>query len=89
MSATHAGELTGAASGGSKIAHVERHHQLGYWPTDSLRARIAKSALCGGVELDNPAVLVGGDVAVERRFQRRQPQPLSLFTRGTPPSCGR
>ena len=75
------GDFTGAASSGGEIAYIGRHHQLGYRPADGLRARMAESALCGGVELDDPALLVSGDVAVERRFQRRQPQPLSLFAR--------
>ena len=60
---------------------VGRHHQLGHRLADRLGAGIAEGALGGGVELDDPAAVVGGDVAVERRLQRRQPQPLGLLAR--------
>ena len=60
---------------------MRRHHQLGHRLADRLGAGIAEGALGGGVELDDPAALVGGDVAVERRLERREPQPLGLLAR--------
>ena len=69
------------APGGGELALVRRHHQLGHRLADRLGAGIAEGALGGGVELDDPAAVVGGDVAVERRLQRREPQPLGLLAR--------
>ena len=73
------GEFARFGAGGGEVAQVGRHHQLGHRLADRLGAGVAEGALGGGVELDDPAAVVGGDVAVERRLQRRETQPLGLL----------
>ena len=60
---------------------MRRHDELGHRLADRVGARIAEGPLGGGVELDDPPAVVGGDVAVERRLERREPQPLGLLAR--------
>ncbi len=65
-----------------RLAQVRRHDQLDHRPADRLLAGKAEGPLGGGVELHDQAVRVDADVAVERRLQRRHPQPLRLLARG-------
>ena len=69
------------AAGGGELPLGRGHEELGHRLADGLRARIAEGPLGGGVELDDPPAVIGGDIAVERRLQRRQPQPLGLLAR--------
>ena len=74
-------ELARQAALGRQLARVRRNDELGHRLPDRVRPGIAEGPLGGGVELDDPPAVVGGDVAVERRLQRGEPQPLGLLPR--------